>query len=58
MLPAPPRTRIKGALDPQEFWARGEKMNVDLFDPKWDFWGCDPQADRNDSQAHQAWQPD
>jgi hypothetical protein len=33
----------KGALDPQEFWhawARGEKMKVDLFDPKWDFWAA------------------
>ena len=33
----------KGALDPQEFWhawARGEKMKVDLFGPKWDFWAA------------------
>jgi hypothetical protein len=33
----------KGALDPQEVrhaWARGERMKVDLFDPKWDFWAA------------------
>jgi hypothetical protein len=33
----------KGALDPQEFWhawARGERMQIDLFGPDWDFWAA------------------
>ena len=32
-----------GALDPQEFWrawARGERINVDLFGRSWDFWAA------------------
>lgn len=36
----------KGALDPQEFWhawARGEAVQVDLFDPSWDFWAATRQ---------------
>jgi hypothetical protein len=36
----------KGALDPQEFWhawARGERMQVDLFGPAWDFWAATPE---------------
>lgn len=33
----------KGALDPEEFWrawARGERVAIDLFDPKWNFWSA------------------
>lgn len=33
----------KGAFDPQEFWhawARGERVAIDLFDAKWNFWSA------------------
>lgn len=33
----------KGALDPEEFWrawARGERVALDLFDPRWNFWSA------------------
>lgn len=36
----------KGALDPQEFWhawARGERVAIDLFDSRWNFWSAAQQ---------------
>jgi hypothetical protein len=36
----------KGALDPQEFWhawSRGERVAIDLFDSKWNFWSAAQQ---------------